>query len=413
MSEEKLIFPCEVEPLKDTLEAEYLRKIQDHPCYDPKAQHKYGRIHLAVAPKCNVKCNFCIRKFDCVTESRPGVTSKVLKPEEALKKLEETIKKYPFIKVLGIAGPGDALANEETFETLRLVGKRFPNLLRCLSTNGLLLPEKISLLEQLGVTNLTVTVNGVDPSITEKIYSHIYHGGRRIEGIKAAQILLDNQIRGIKETVSRGILIKVNSVLIPTINDVHLIEVAKMTRELGVFMMNIIPLIPQDKFSYLRPPTPKERAEIQKECEKIIKQMRHCRQCRADAVGFLGVDMSQICHLSSINGNASKSIRVALAFHNDSNVVNTHFGHAKRFLIYDVTVDSVSLIDRREINTPYCSAECGEDVLTNILQMIEDCQFLLCRRIGREPRIQLENNGIKVVETFGEIKEELLKLYGG
>lgn len=410
MSEEKGIFSCELEPFKNSPEAEYLRKIQDHPCYDPKAQHKYGRVHLAVAPKCNVKCNFCIRKFDCVTESRPGVTSKLLKPEEALQKLGETLKKYPFIKVVGIAGPGDPLANEETFETLRLVGERFPHLLRCLSTNGLLLPEKISLLEQLGVTNLTVTVNGVDPSVTEKIYSHICYGNRRIEGIEAAKILLDNQIRGIKETVSKGILVKVNSVLIPTINEAHMIEVAKMTRELGVFMMNIIPLIPQDKFSHLRPPTLEERAEIQKECAKIMKQMRHCRQCRADAVGLLGADMSQICHLSSINGNASKSIRVALASHDDSNVVNTHFGHARRFLIYDVAENSISLIDRREMGTPYCSAECGEDVLTNILQMIEDCQFLLCRRIGREPRIQLENSGIKVVEAFGEIKEELLKL---
>ena len=51
-----------------------------HPCFDKEARHKNARVHLPVAPKCNIQCNYCNRKFDCVNESRPGVTSSVLTP---------------------------------------------------------------------------------------------------------------------------------------------------------------------------------------------------------------------------------------------------------------------------------------------------------------------------------------------
>ena len=70
---------------------EQMRKISEHPCYSEKACHAFGRCHLPVAPKCNIQCNYCVRDFDCVNESRPGVTSKVLSPEEELKALREEL----------------------------------------------------------------------------------------------------------------------------------------------------------------------------------------------------------------------------------------------------------------------------------------------------------------------------------
>ena len=108
-----------------------IRKIQEHPCYSEKASHTFGRAHLPVAPKCNIQCNYCVRKFDCVNESRPGVTSEVLNPQQALEKVREIIDQYHFIKVVGIAGPGDPLDNEETFETFRLIHEANPHLILC------------------------------------------------------------------------------------------------------------------------------------------------------------------------------------------------------------------------------------------------------------------------------------------
>lgn len=271
-----------------------LRKIAEHPCYDRKAQHKYGRIHLAVAPSCNIQCNFCVREFDCVNESRPGVTSKVLIPQEALEKTRQIITDYPFIKVVGIAGPGDPLANNETFETFELIKKEFPELTLCMSTNGLLLPEKLEDILRVGVSTLTVTINAIDPEIQAKIVDHIIYHGKIYRGVEGAEIQIKNQLEGVKAAVKAGLVVKVNTVLIPGINDKHVIEIAKKLYELGVYIMNIMPLINQGAFANLEPPTAEERKAVQQACEPYVLQMRHCRQCRADAYGLLSQDMSQM-----------------------------------------------------------------------------------------------------------------------
>jgi nitrogen fixation protein NifB len=124
-----------------------MKRQSDHPCFGGD-HSKAGRIHLPVAPGCNIKCGFCERKFDCANESRPGVTSRVLTPEQAVErvrlvKLHMERQGGAQLKVVGIAGPGDPLANPRTFETFRLVREAFPEMTLCLSTNGLLLPDNI------------------------------------------------------------------------------------------------------------------------------------------------------------------------------------------------------------------------------------------------------------------------------
>jgi len=86
-----------------------MRKIQEHPCFSEKACHTFGRCHIPVAPKCNIQCNYCIRDFDCVNESRPGVTTRVLNPDESMDMVKKVVDKYDYIKVVGIAGPVNPL----------------------------------------------------------------------------------------------------------------------------------------------------------------------------------------------------------------------------------------------------------------------------------------------------------------
>lgn len=281
----------EVEGKKIPWDPTQLRKVQEHPCFSENACHFFGRMHLAVAPKCNIQCNYCIRKFDCVNESRPGVTSKVLTPQEALERVREVLEKVHYIKVVAVAGPGEPLFNEETFETFRLIKEEFPRLMRCLSTNGLLLPERIDDIEELGVGTVTVTLNAVDPDIGKEIYSFVNYHGERYRGKEAAELLLKNQLEGIREAVKRKVLIKVNTVYIPTVNDKHIIEVAKTVGEMGVYLQNVIPLIPQYKFAQITPPTSQDKEEMQDKCSEYTRQMKHCRQCRADAIGRLGKDI--------------------------------------------------------------------------------------------------------------------------
>ncbi len=277
----------------DEMTSEVKRIIAKHPCFNQEASHFFGRIHLAVAPECNVQCNFCLREFDCINESRPGVTSKLLTPAEGLERVERVMATLDYIHTVGIAGPGEPLSNEETFETLRMVRDRFPRIHLCISSNGLLLPEKVDILHDLQVETLTVTINAVNPDIGKQIYSWVHCDGAYHQDREGAELILARQLEGIELAVQQGILVKVNTVMIPTINDRHLVDVARKTRDLGAFMQNIMPLIPQYKFAHLKRPSEGERKAAQNECNRFIRQMWHCRQCRADAIGLLGCDLNQ------------------------------------------------------------------------------------------------------------------------
>ena len=269
------------------------KKIQGHPCFGGNHQ-KNGRMHLAVAPKCNIKCGYCSRRHDCANESRPGVTSRLVTPDEALVKVREVMASPiagPIIKVVGIAGPGDPLANEETFTTFRMVKEEFPHLMLCMSTNGLLLPEAIDRLYELGLHSLTVTINAVDPAVGAKIYSHISYHGKRYSGEEAARILIANQFAGLRQAGELGMTIKVNSVLIPGINDLQIPLIASRVKELGAFVMNIMPIIPQSDLAHVTPPTEEYLQSIRSANEGIIGQFAHCKQCRADAIGLIGKDL--------------------------------------------------------------------------------------------------------------------------
>ena len=262
-----------------------------HPCFNEQAHFKYGRTHLPVAPRCNIQCKYCIRSLNAV-EQRPGVACRIMAPREALAFLRTAVKEHP-ITVVGVAGPGDALANEETFETFRLIGKEFPQLLKCLSTNGLLLSETINLLREIGLDTLTVTVNAVDPKIGARIYESVSKNGKTIRGVKAAETLIDAQLEGVAKAVRAGMRVKINTVLIPGVNMHHVSDIAKRYAAMGVHLMNIMPLIPLYKLARASAPSCDQLNKARNECEKYLPQFRKCKQCRADAVGIPGREVHE------------------------------------------------------------------------------------------------------------------------
>ncbi|MCB1544841.1 MAG: nitrogenase cofactor biosynthesis protein NifB, partial [Rhodoblastus sp.] len=265
-------------------------KIKDHPCYSEEAHHYFARMHVAVAPACNIQCNYCNRKYDCANESRPGVVSEKLTPDEATRKVITVANEVPQLSVLGIAGPGDACydwnKSKATFEN---VASDIPDIKLCISTNGLMLPDRVDELAAMNVDHVTITINMVDPDIGTKIYPWIFYKGKRYTGLEASQILHERQMLGLEMLTARGILTKINSVMIPGVNDEHLVEVNKWVKERGAFLHNVMPLISDPAhgthfgLTGQRGPTAMELKALQDKLDGGAKLMRHCRQCRADA----------------------------------------------------------------------------------------------------------------------------------
>lgn len=272
-----------------------LESAVDHPCFNTNASCNFSRIHLPVAPECNIQCNYCNRKYDCPNENRPGVTSAILDPFEAVRRVRFARHKLDNLSVVGIAGPGEPLANEETFDTLDIVRKMHPDLHLCLATNGLLAPMYMDRLKDLGLGFATVSIAAIDPHVGKKIYSWVKWNGNTFTGEFAFKVLSKNQWEAVEMFVDAGMLVKINSVLIPGVNDDQIGKIASRASNLGAHMLNVMPLIPVEgsKFEENRAPTSKEVNLIRDYCETALPQMRHCARCKADAVGLLQKDVSK------------------------------------------------------------------------------------------------------------------------
>ncbi len=441
---------------------EHIRaKVHNHPCFSEEAHHHYARMHVAVAPACNIQCHYCNRKYDCSNESRPGVVSEVMTPEQAVKKTLAVAAEIPQMTVLGIAGPGDPLANpERTLATFRALSEKAPDIKLCVSTNGLALPELVDEICQHNIDHVTITINCVDPEIGAKIYPWIFWNNRRIKGVKAARILIEQQQKGLQMLCDRGVLVKVNSVMIPGVNDQHLKEVSRVVKAKGAFLHNVMPLIAEAEHGTFygimgqRGPNPDELQALQDECAGDMAMMRHCRQCRADAVGMLGEDRGAEFTLDKVEQmdidydaamqrraevhaaieanraaqqqqrnetfipltslkrpSASKPtqsptptlrpVLMAVAT-SGGGIVNQHFGHAREFLIYEAAAPTgdvaVRFIGARKVDL-YCGGgdTCGdaETALAGSIRTLNGCEVVLCSKIGYEPWGDLEAAGIQ------------------
>jgi len=266
-----------------------------HPCFAEAMHSKVGRIHLPVAPKCNIKCRYCERRVGEFYHSlRPGVAYRVIKPSGVENYIRDVLSECPSVEVVAVAGPGEPLFNKDTFESLRIAGRAFPKMQLCVCTNGLLLPDKVVELKQLGVDFLTVTINAATPGTAARIYSWVNHRGKILRGERGARVLVRNQFDGLKKAVSAGLVVKVNSVLVPGINEKELPAIAERASSLGARIMNVMPLIPSGEFIDKKAPSCEMLNAARRECERAMPVFRLCKQCRADSCGIPGSDIEHI-----------------------------------------------------------------------------------------------------------------------
>lgn len=408
--------------------------IDNHPCFNPKACKDFGRVHLPVAPACNIQCNFCNRKFDCVNESRPGVSSAILSPDQAMAYLEEVVAEKQNISVVGIAGPGDPFANPvRTMDTLKMVRGKYPDMLLCVATNGLNIGPYLDELAEIRVSHVSITVNAVDPGIGEKIYSWVRNGKKTLGPGPGARLLLERQIAAIQGLVKRGVMVKVNTIVLPGINDHHVEEIAEKMAELGVDLFNCMPYFPNEgaNLSGLEQPSPGMMKELRTKARAFIPQMTHCKRCRADAVGLLDDPLNQrlmdrLRHhadaplsfpradmpapLSDNPKEPETPARPYVAVATREGVlVNQHLGEARTLSIYDTTHTPAVMIEKRRLPKP------GAKDLRwyGLADTVRDCHTLLVSGIGQRPKEILSGEGITILEVNAMIDMVLSALEQG
>lgn len=394
-----------------------LQSLDKHPCFNDAARHTFGRVHLPVAPKCNIQCKFCDQKSDCVAESRPGVTSTILSPGQALAYLEQVVAERPNIAVVGIAGPGDPFANpEETLETLRLVRELFPEMLLCVATNGLAVHRYLDKLAELQVSHVTITINAIDPNIGAQIYTWVRDGVAIYRGTVGSKVLLERQLAAVEGLKERGITVKVNTIVVPGVNDHHVPEVARAVAVLGADVLNCVPLYPvaETEFATLPEPTPIMIHTVRETAARYLPQMRHCTRCRADAVGMLGEAPTDetfaklaVAAARPLHPNEDRPYVAVTS--QEGMLINQHLGEAQELLIYAYDKNDVTLVEKRQ--TPPNGG--GDERWYALSDLLYDCRALLVSRAGSRPRCVLERDGLRLVEMEGLILDGVRAIFEG
>jgi nitrogen fixation protein NifB len=301
-----------------------------------------------------------------------------------------------------------------------------------LSTNGLALPDHVDEIQDMNIDHVTLTINMVDPQVGTAIYPWVFYKHKRWTGLDAAKILHERQMQSLEMLSERKILVKVNSVMIPGINDDHLVEVNKVVKQKGAFPVHGT----HYGLTGQRGPRAMELKALQDKLSDGTKLMRHCRQCRADAVGLLGEDRGQEFTMEhvpegvSYNPDKRDAYREVVARERGEHIeakkqvqaeinqdkgfasflvaiatkgggrINQHFGHAKEFQVYEVTAQGIQFIGHRKVDQ-YCQGGWGEEVtLDGVIQSLEGVSVVLCSKIGDCPKESLAKAGIEVTDTF-------------
>ena len=106
-------------------------------------------------------------------------------------------------------------------------------------------------------------------------------------------------------------------------------------------------------------------------------------------------------------GNSDSTCRIAVAS-TDGLAINEHFGKAESFLIYDITAEGQTLVEKRSV-IPLCDI-CGTSDEWPALSALADCAAVIAVKVGAPARKALAINNIDVFEHSDTIDNALAKL---
>jgi nitrogen fixation protein NifB len=296
-----------------------------------------------------------------------------------------------------------------------LIKEQYPEKLFCLSTNGINLKPYIDEISELGVSHVTITINAVDIEILSKIYSWVRSEQKVYRGKEAAQVLLDKQLECIPLLKAKGITVKINTIILPGINDDHIAEVAKVVAALGADVMNCIPVIPNKDtlFEDMEEPSKQMIFKVRTLAKEQIPMMNHCSRCRADAAGLLGKDNTEVYGLlqeyASMPINPSEDRPYIAVATREGLLVNMHLGEAESLYIFRQTPKGFHFVEERK--TPKAGG--GDFRWMEMASILKDCRAILAGGAGPSPLNILQNAGIRVIQMTGLIDEGLEAVFNG
>lgn len=360
------------------------------------------RLFLPVATHVNARMRF--------VPDQKSVSA--MQPEEALAWAAEALGSAGNPARVVIAGPGDPLAAiSPTLKAIRLFKQKYPSLTVELITLGLGGEQYADILEEEGVGLVTLQVDAVAAEILAKLFAWIRPGRKTLPLAEAVEILLHEQAMAAIAFRKAGIKVKIRTTLYPGYNDEHLEQIAQRMAKLGVSAMTLVPFRPgaQEAESEGFPPEPDGAmlaAALRRAGEYL--EVHEEQELLGPGCG-MAASMDNSHPAGGLPKPTSKRPNVAVVSLGGMDV-DLHLGQAYQALIYGPRKDGLHcLLGRRDL------PEAGGGGLRweKLAETLPDCFALLAASAGENPKKILQERGITVLTTEGEIDGTVDVLFGG
>lgn len=356
--------------------------------------HHPGMIRLPIAPRINHRIRF--GPMSCGKEQ-------YILPATAVTTVRELTAHGSTADAVLLDGPGDPLAEiEPTLQTITALKEAFPGLrivVKTLGINGLKYADKLT---RAGCTEVELQLSAIDPEILEKIYAWVRPGFKTLKLQEAVTILLAEQHQAIQAFKDAGMRVRLITTLYPTVNDEHLVILAKKARDIGVDEIVVQPYTPeQDADITLPAPDEGILDALVEEMNAIVTTAKG----RPVASGPL-VEATLAANLPK---PSAKRPNVAVVSTNGMDI-DLHLGQAPQILVYGPREDGLTcLLECRKAPEPGL----GSDRWDKLADQIPDCFALLAASAGERPKQILSNHNIQVIVSTENIEGTVDVLYGG
>lgn len=209
------------------------------PCYSPQAAAGSSVLRLSVAPACNMQCIGCARRSDTLSDlTGHGAT---LSPDEAVEQVAAAVGRGAPPSGVVIWGPGEPLVNSPTFVVLKKLSWLYPDISMTISTNGLLLSDRIEELVLSGVGNIVLSVNAASVKTAERLHRWAIYRGRKYTGEDAARLVLRQQWNGLENAIEAGLPVTVAVAEIAGVNEHEVAEIKQRAEDVGAARVVVHP----------------------------------------------------------------------------------------------------------------------------------------------------------------------------
>lgn len=176
-------------------------------------------LRISLTDNCNLRCIYCT----------PEKLSQKKEEKLLFEDLQKIIRvaKDIGIKKIRLTG-GEPLLRKDLCEIIKEIKKSEIDEIY-ITTNGILLEEKIKDLKEVGLMGINVSLDTLD----ENIFNEITRGGD-----------IKKVINGIKKSISLGLKVKINSVIIKGINEDSIYQLAELTKsnKIDVRYIELMPI---------------------------------------------------------------------------------------------------------------------------------------------------------------------------